>query len=69
MNDIEDKLDLLIRQYMEDRRRRENDNEEQSNLAPVLEAVNTETINKRERENISAAVKEAKSANRTRWRS
>lgn len=66
MNDIEDKLDLLIRQYMEDRRRRENDNEEQSNLAPVLEAVNTETINKRERENISAAVKEAKSANRTR---
>uniref|UniRef100_A0A0K8V298 Potassium voltage-gated channel subfamily KQT member 5 n=2 Tax=Bactrocera latifrons TaxID=174628 RepID=A0A0K8V298_BACLA len=65
VTDIDDKLDLLIRQYMEDRRRKENDNEEQSNLLPALEAVNTETINKRENENITAAVKEAKSANRT----
>lgn len=66
MSDIEDKLDLLIRQYMEDRRRKDNENVEQSNLTPVLEAVNMETINKREKENITAAVKQAKSANRTR---
>lgn len=51
---------------MEDRRRKDNENVEQSNLTPVLEAVNMETINKREKENITAAVKQAKSANRTR---
>ncbi|XP_017473578.1 PREDICTED: potassium voltage-gated channel subfamily KQT member 4-like [Rhagoletis zephyria] len=62
---IEDKLDLLIRQYMEDRRRKENEREDTSELTPVLEAVNAESINKREKESISAAVKEAKKANRT----
>ncbi|CAD7012633.1 unnamed protein product [Ceratitis capitata] len=65
VNDIEDKLDLFIRQYMEDRRRKVCENEEESNLTPILEAVNTEAINKREKENITAAVKEAKSVNRT----
>ncbi|XP_053965392.1 potassium voltage-gated channel subfamily KQT member 5-like isoform X1 [Anastrepha ludens] len=62
---IEDKLDLLIRQYMEDRKRKDNDNAEESSLTPILEAVNAESINKREKENISAAVKEAKNANRS----
>ncbi|XP_067627381.1 potassium voltage-gated channel subfamily KQT member 5-like [Eurosta solidaginis] len=65
VSDIEDKLDLLIRQYMEDRRRREKENEEDSTLTPILEAVNAETISKRENAKISAAVKEAKSLNRT----
>lgn len=51
---------------MEDRRRKVCENEEESNLTPILEAVNTEAINKREKENITAAVKEAKSVNRTR---